>query len=115
MAHLVFLPAFVFDVLCFTFYFAAFTYYLSFRTRGLPLTPMRIVVFLLLYVGALDSKEMAVTLPVMVLLYELIWGLAGFGESGEKSGGRPYYRRQAPDFLSLARSVPGFFSASSAG
>lgn len=73
MMFLVYLPAFVFDVLCFTFYLLAFTYYVSVRQRGALLTWKQTVVFLLLYMGALDSKEMAVTLPVMVLLYEAIW------------------------------------------
>jgi hypothetical protein len=73
MYQLVYLPAFVYDVLCFTFYFCALTYYLSIRGRCLRLTKKQIVVFLLFYVGGLDSKEMAVTLPVVVLLYEAIW------------------------------------------
>lgn len=73
MASLVYEPAFVFDVLCFTFYFLAFTYYVSRRSRGVGLSWKQTAVFLLLYVCALDSKEMAVTLPVMVLIYEAIW------------------------------------------
>lgn len=73
MLHLVYLPAFVYDVLCFTFYFCALTYYVSIRGRGIRLTKKQAAVFLLLFVGALDSKEMAVTLPVVVLLYEAIW------------------------------------------
>ncbi|MGC9973432.1 MAG: hypothetical protein ABSE56_22890 [Bryobacteraceae bacterium] len=73
MLHLVYLPAFVYYVLCFTFYFSALTYYISIRGRGGRLTKKQAVVFLLFYVGALDSKEMAVTLPVVVLLYEAVW------------------------------------------
>jgi hypothetical protein len=72
MAQTVYLPAFVFDVLCFTFYFLALNYYLWIRSRGALLTKKQLAAFLALYVCALDSKEMAVSLPVIVLLYELI-------------------------------------------
>lgn len=65
-------PAFIFDVLCFTFYFLALDYYLSIRTRGEPMTAGRIASFLLLYIGALESKEMAVTLPAVVLAWEAL-------------------------------------------
>jgi hypothetical protein len=73
MLHLFYLPAFVFDVLCFTFYFSALNYYVARRGSGIRLTKKQIAVFLTLYVGALDSKEMAITLPAVVLLYEAIW------------------------------------------
>ncbi len=73
LAPLVYLPAFVFDVLCFTFYFLAFTYYLSRRNGGGRLAWKQTGLFLVLYICALDSKEMAVTLPVMILIYEAIW------------------------------------------
>lgn len=73
MAPIVYLPAYVFDVLCFTFYFLAFTYYVSRRNEGVQMRRRQIGAFLLLYVCALDSKEMAITLPVMVLIYEAIW------------------------------------------
>ena len=72
MAQTVYLPAFVFDVLCFTFYFLALNYYLAIRSRGARLSWKQAAAFLALYVGALDSKEMAVSLPVIVLLYEAI-------------------------------------------
>ena len=77
MPQLVYMPALVFDVLCFTFYFSALVYYLSIRTRGVQLNVGQTAVFLALYVCALDSKEMAVTLPAIVLLYEAIWRPAG--------------------------------------
>ncbi len=70
LSMLVYLPAYIFDVLCFTFYFLALTYYISRRSRGERLTGKQTLVFLLLYIGALDSKEMAVTLPAVVLAYE---------------------------------------------
>lgn len=73
MAHLVYLPCMVFDVICFTFYFGALLYYLRIRSAGSMLTGRQLLVFALLYIGALESKEMAVSLPVMILVYELLW------------------------------------------
>ncbi|MGD0201728.1 MAG: hypothetical protein ABSD27_13330, partial [Bryobacteraceae bacterium] len=73
LAWLVFLPSLVYDVLCFTFFFLALNYYLAIRQRGARLTRWQTAAFLLLYIGALEAKEMAVTLPVMVLVYEAIW------------------------------------------
>jgi hypothetical protein len=73
LAWLVYLPSFIYDVLCFTFYLLAFNYYLAIRGRGVLLSRRQVAVFLLLSIAALEAKEMAVTLPVMVLLYEWIW------------------------------------------
>jgi hypothetical protein len=72
VADLVFVGAFIYDVLCGLFYFAALTYYVHIREKGSYLHPLQLVLFLLLYVCALNSKEMAVTLPVIVLIYELL-------------------------------------------
>jgi hypothetical protein len=65
--------SFIYDVLCFFFYFAAFLYYARIRRRGRLLRGGEIAVFLALYVCALNSKEMAVTLPVVLLVYEWIY------------------------------------------
>jgi hypothetical protein len=72
VANLVFVGAFIYDVLCGLFYFAALTYYVHIREKGTYLRPLQLVLFLALYICALNSKEMAVTLPVIVLLYELL-------------------------------------------
>jgi hypothetical protein len=72
VASLVFVGAFIYDVLCGLFYFAALTYYVHIREKGACLRPTQLVLFLLLCVCALTSKEMAVTLPVIVLTYELL-------------------------------------------
>jgi hypothetical protein len=72
VASVVFVGAFIYDVLCGVFYFAALTYYIHVREKGADLRPLQLVLFLVLYVCALNSKEMAVTLPVIVLLYELL-------------------------------------------
>lgn len=65
--------AFIYDALCCLFYLLALTYYLAIRRKGLIPTWRQIFVFFLLYLLALDAKEMAVTLPVVILLYELIY------------------------------------------
>ena len=63
----------IYDILCFTFYFGALAYYALARRAG-PLWSLRhAAVFLALYVAALDAKEMAVTLPLILILYELIY------------------------------------------
>lgn len=72
LANLVFSGAFSYDVLCGFFYFAALTYYIHIREKGLLLRPMQWVGFLALYICALNAKEMAVTLPVVVFIYELL-------------------------------------------
>src|SRR5215510_488549 len=65
LANLVFVGAFIYDVLCGVFYLAALAYYVHFRERNIRLSPLQLVIFLLLYVLALGSKEMAVTLPII--------------------------------------------------
>jgi hypothetical protein len=72
VADLVFIGAFIYDVLCGMFYLAALTYYIHVREKGTYLRPLQLLLFLLLYICALNSKEMAVTLPVIVLIYELL-------------------------------------------
>lgn len=75
VANLIFVGAFIYDVLCGLFYFAALTYYIHIREKTATLRPLQLVLFLALYVCALNSKEMAVTLPAMVLIYELLKSL----------------------------------------
>ena len=72
LTSLVFVGAFIYDVLCGFFYFAALAYYIRIREQELPLRPLQLLGFLILYVGALNCKEMAVTLPVIVLIYEFL-------------------------------------------
>jgi hypothetical protein len=72
LGNLVFIGAFIYDVLCGFFYFAALTYYIHIREKEQHLHPLQLLGFLALYVCALNSKEMAVTLPVIVLVYELL-------------------------------------------
>lgn len=61
----------IYDILCFTFYNAALIWYLESTLHAAePLSGWRVAVFLILYIAALNAKEMAVTLPVFVFIYE---------------------------------------------
>ena len=70
LSNLYYNPAFVYDVLCLFFYLAAFVHYARIRQSGRALRPGETAVFLVLFLGALQSKEMAVTLPAALLAYE---------------------------------------------
>jgi hypothetical protein len=72
LADLVFIGSFIYDVLCGFFYFAALTYYIHIREKGRSLRPTEFAAFLALYIFALNSKEMALTLPLIVLIYEAL-------------------------------------------
>ena len=72
LANLVFRGSMIYDALCGLFYFSALAYYIHIRDKEINLRPPQVAIFLLLYIGALNSKEMAVTLPVIVLTYEVL-------------------------------------------
>jgi hypothetical protein len=72
LADLVFTGPYIYDVLCGFFYFSALTFYVRIREKRLLLRPMQCMGFLALYICALNAKEMAVTLPVIVLIYEIL-------------------------------------------
>jgi hypothetical protein len=72
LAGLVFVGAFIYDVLCGFFYFAALAYYVHIREKGVSLQAVQSLGFLALYLMALNCKEMAVTLPVIILIYEFL-------------------------------------------
>jgi hypothetical protein len=61
-----------YDLLCFFFYSAAFLYYLDVRRSGLAWTWPRVAIWSALYALCLDSKEMAVSLPIVILAWELL-------------------------------------------
>jgi len=63
----------MYDAFCFLFYFLALLIYLQARLQGRLLGVWETLGFLACFICALNSKEMAPTLPVMLLLYELIW------------------------------------------
>jgi len=73
MSNLYYNSVFVFDVLCGLFYFAALGYYAHIRSSKRLLGRRQTIAFLGLYLCALNAKEMAVTLPVILLAYEWLF------------------------------------------
>ena len=63
----------VYDVLVYLFFWGAFALYVRFRQAGRPLGWRGLALVFGLFVAALDAKEIAVSLPVAVGLYELVW------------------------------------------
>jgi hypothetical protein len=63
----------IYDVLCFLCLFAALVSYIRIRRRGRLLSLAQTLFVLLLYLCALNSKEMAVVLPLILLAYEWIY------------------------------------------
>jgi hypothetical protein len=63
----------VYDVLCCFFYLAALVYYIRVRQAGGVPGARQTALFLALFLCALNSKEMAVTLPPVLLVYEWIY------------------------------------------
>jgi len=60
----------IYDVLCFTFYFGALSYYFQ-CSRSPGFNVLRTLWFSLLYIAALNAKEMALTIPAIILAWEL--------------------------------------------
>lgn len=63
----------VYDLLCYAFYLGAFNLYLGVRAQGLALGLRHLGIMTFLYVCALNAKEMAVSLPVLLAAYEVIY------------------------------------------
>lgn len=73
LSALYFYTGFVYDVLCFFFYVGALVLYAGARRRGRLLNASETAAFVGLFLCALNSKEMAVTLPLTLLVYEWIF------------------------------------------
>ncbi len=63
----------VYELLCFGFYVGAFDLYTGIRGRDRMPTRQEWALLFVLYIAALDSKELAVTLPMALGCYELLW------------------------------------------
>lgn len=63
----------IYDVLCFLFYAGALLLYTWVRRQGRLLSGWETAAFLVLFVLALNSKEMAPTLPLVLIAYELFY------------------------------------------
>jgi hypothetical protein len=82
-APLYFDTGFAYDVICYFFYFSAFLLYLRIRRRSGTARTWESAAFLLLYVCALNSKEMAITLPAFLGIYELLYERMPFRQARE--------------------------------
>ena len=71
--HLYFNTVFIGDTLCGLFYLTAFVYYARIRASGRLPGGRQTAVFLSLYLCALNSKETAATLPLILLVYEGVY------------------------------------------
>ena len=70
---LYFNTGYIFDVLCYFFFYSAFLLYIRVRQRNRFMVPLELVACCLFFCLALGSKEMAITLPVFLLAYELLY------------------------------------------
>ncbi len=73
LSMLYYSTAFIYDVLCFSFYMGAFLCYAGVRAQGRLLRGSETALVMGLYLCALNSKEMALTLPIVLLAYELVY------------------------------------------
>jgi len=63
----------IYDILAYTFFWGGFALYVYFRRTDRPLGWGRLTLVFCMFVLALDTKEIAVSLPFAVGLYELAW------------------------------------------
>ncbi len=62
-----------FDVTCYFFYFSTLLFYLRVRSRQRPLLWWEMVILSALYICAFNCKELAVTLPLVLVVYEWLY------------------------------------------
>ncbi len=74
----------VYDLLCYSFYLGAFNLYLGARAEGRVVSWRRLGILAALYVCALNAKEMAVSLPVLLAAYEAIYHGRALGAGGPR-------------------------------
>lgn len=85
MADLYFSSGTIYDLLAFTFFLTAFDYYLRIRQRDeIPHTGQTLLL-LVLFVLALDAKEMGVVLPVTIFVWELLFHPPVWNQEGIRS------------------------------
>jgi len=73
LSFLYYNTSFIYDALCCVFFLGAFVYYARHRAAGGTLRPGQTAAVLALYWCALNSKEMAVMLPAVLLVYEWLY------------------------------------------
>ena len=73
LSMLYYSTVYIYDVLCFSFFMSAFLCYARVRARGRLLGGRETALVMALYLCALNSKEMALTLPLVLLAYEFVY------------------------------------------
>ena len=73
LPNLYYNAAFIYDILCCFFYLCCLVLYIRIRNSGRLLTFGQTALFLVLFLCCLNSKEMAVTLPPVLLVYEWVY------------------------------------------
>ena len=73
LANLYYNTAFIYDALCGAFFFAALDYYFKLRNGGKLLNLRQKLIFAGLLICALNSKEMALTVPFVLVAYEWVY------------------------------------------
>jgi hypothetical protein len=63
----------IYDLICFFFFYLALIYYIRIRQEGSYPGMWQTVALLVLYIAALGSKEMAVSFPIILAAYELVF------------------------------------------
>ena len=86
LANLYYNTAYVYDALCGCLFLASLVYYCSIRRSGRLLSLGEKAIFGLLVLCALNSKEMALTLPAVVLGYEFVYRPPAIGVRASLSG-----------------------------
>lgn len=70
---------YIYDVVCYFFYFSTLLFYLRVRSRPRPPRWWELVVFSALYICALNAKEMALTMPAILAAYEWLYQRESLG------------------------------------
>ncbi len=73
IGNLYFDVAFVYDALCGLFFLGALAYYVRLRAGAARPSVGQTAIFLALFLCALNAKEMAATLPVLLLAYDVVY------------------------------------------
>jgi hypothetical protein len=74
----------IYDILCRTFVLLTLLYYIRRRQSGLAFNVASTAVLCILFTLALNAKEMAVTLPSLLLAYDWIFDLSGASTGARK-------------------------------
>lgn len=80
----------LYDICCFLFYYSGLVFYVSIRRQGKDISALQGSMVCALYILALNSKEVAVSFPVTLLAYELLWHPPAL----EKQALRDWFARQ---------------------